>query len=318
MTSQPALPRVAVSACLLGEEVRYNGGHKRQRWITDVLGDYVDFRPLCPEFETGMGVPREPIRLVSRAGSVRAETQNGQQDFTAPLAALADDYVAETAQWDGVILMQGSPSCGLFRVKLYNEKGFPAESTSGVFAGRLRQQAPLLPMEEAGRLNDSHLRENFLTRVYLQQRWRLSDPGQSAAALIDFHSRSKYLIMAHSYNAYRELGQMLSDLADKDIRAVALDYQYRVAEALSEPAPRGQVANVLQHIQGYLKDHLSTERRRSLREVIDKYQDGLVPMIVPLTLLQHHIQTVWDEDAYIRNQFFLDPYPEALGLRNQI
>ncbi len=318
MTSLPALPRVAVSACLLGEEVRYNGGHKRQRWITDVLGDFVDFRPLCPEYEIGMGVPREPIRLVSREGDVHAETQDGQKDFTAPLSALADDYVAETAQWDGVILMQGSPSCGLFRVKLYSDKGFPADSTSGVFAGRLRQQAPLLPMEEAGRLNDSHLRENFLTRVFLQQRWRLSDPGQSAAALIDFHSRSKYLIMAHSYNAYRELGQMLSDLADKDIRAVARDYQYRVADALAVPAPRGQVANVLQHLQGYLKDHLSSGHRQSLREVIDKYQAGRVPMIVPLTLLQHHLRSVWDDNAYIRNQFFLEPYPEELGLRNQI
>ena len=318
MNAPQIAPRVAVSACLMGEEVRYNGGHKRHRWLTDVLGQHIDFRPLCPEYEIGMGVPREPIRLVRHEASVQAETQDGGKDFTAPLTALADDYRSEALDWDGVILMQGSPSCGLFRVKLYDERGFPADSTSGIFAGRLREIAPLLPMEEAGRLNDSHLRENFLTRVFLQQRWRLADPGQSAAALIDFHSRSKYLIMAHSYNAYRELGRMLSDLSGQDIRAVALDYQHRVAEALATPAPRGQVANVLQHLQGYLKEHLGSEQRQSVRAIIDKYQDGLVPMIVPLTLLLHHIQTAWGEDSYLRRQFFLQPYPEALGLRNQI
>ncbi|MCH8550607.1 MAG: DUF523 and DUF1722 domain-containing protein [Natronospirillum sp.] len=318
MTGNADRPRVAISACLMGEEVRYNGGHKRHRWVTDVLGEFVDLRPLCPEFEIGMGVPREPIRLVNHDGAVHAETQDGENDYTAPLAALADDYRTEAARWDGIILMQGSPSCGLFRVKLYNERGFPTDSTAGIFAGRLRKQTPLLPMEEAGRLNDSHLRENFLTRVFMQQRWRQADPGQSAAALVDFHSRSKYLIMAHSYPTYQALGKLLSDLSNKDIRKVASDYQHQVAEALARPASRGQVANALQHLQGYVRDRVSSDHRQSLRAVIDKYQDGLVPMIVPLTLLQHHIDTAWEEDSYVRRQFFLTPYPEALGLRNQI
>lgn len=318
MTGNADRPRVAISACLMGEEVRYNGGHKRHRWVTDVLSEFVDLRPLCPEFEIGMGVPREPIRLVNHDGAVHAETQDGRNDYTAALAELADDYRAEAAQWDGIILMQGSPSCGLFRVKLYNEQGFPADSTSGIFAGRLREQAPLLPMEEAGRLNDSHLRENFLTRVFLQQRWRQADPGQSAAALIEFHSRCKYLIMAHSYPTYQALGKLLSDLSGKNIRQVASDYQQRVTEALAQPASRGQVANVLQHLQGYIRDGLSSDHRQSLRLVIDRYHAGEVPMIVPLTLLQHHIDTAWDEDSYVRRQFFLTPYPEALGLRNQI
>ncbi|TGG95542.1 DUF1722 domain-containing protein [Natronospirillum operosum] len=318
MTDSAQRPRIAVSACLLGEEVRYNGGHKRHRWLTDCLGDYVDFRPLCPEYEIGMGIPREPIRLVSRDGAVQAETHDGSKNFTDPLRRLADDYVPETEQWDGLILMQGSPSCGLFRVKLYDERGFPTNSTQGAFAGRLQSRSPLLPMEEAGRLNDSHLRENFLTRVFLRQRWRQSNPAQSAAALIDFHSRSKYLILAHSQSAYKTLGQLLSDLSQRDPAKVAREYQTRVAEALAHPAPRGQVTNVLLHIQGYLREHLRSEQRQSLREVIDKYQAGLVPMIVPLTLLQHHLDTHWKDDTYIRRQFFLNPYPEQLGLRNAV
>lgn len=313
-------PRIAISACVMGDEVRYNGGHKRHRWVTDELAPFVEFQKFCPEFEIGLGVPRETIRLVDSHGDgvVQAVSHSGDNNVTEPMLALADQYAAGAADWDAVIFMHKSPSCGMKDVKLYGPKGIPNETTSGLFAGRLRTHLPCLPMEEAGRLNDHQIREHFLTRVYVQHRWRVDNPAQSAKALLAFHSRSKYLVMAYSYPAYQALGKLLSDLTARPLADIAADYYLGLCEALSEPASRGQITNVLQHIQGYLKDNLSSERRQSLRDTIDKYQAGRVPMIVPLTLLQHHLETVWDADAYIRNQYFLNPYPEALGLRNTI
>lgn len=320
MTTNPSQPKIAISACVMGDEVRYNGGHKRHRWIADELSPFVEFQKFCPEFEIGLGVPRETIRLIDPQGDgqIEAVSHSGDHNVTSPLRALADQYLATQPKWDGIIFMHKSPSCGLKDVKLYGPKGIPNETTSGLFAGRLRAQLPRLPMEEAGRLNDHQIREHFLTRVYMQHRWRTEQPEQSAKALLAFHSRSKYLVMAYSYPAYQALGRLLSNLSARPVADIAEEYYQGLCDALSKPATRGQVTNVLQHIQGYLKDNLNSERRRSLRDTIDKYQAGLIPMIVPLTLLQHHLETVWDEDAYIRNQFFLHPYPEALGLRNSL
>lgn len=311
-------PKIAVSACLLGDQVRYNGGHKHQRWLTGALAQHVDFLPLCPEVDAGLGVPRPAIRLIARAGQVRAETVDSARDVTQALQAQAERRLAESHAWDGLILMQKSPSCGLFRTKLYNERNTPAEKTSGLFAGHMAATNPLLPMEEGGRLNDQALKENFLTRVFLRQRWRDAKPGQSAKALIDFHSRCKYLVLAHSQPAYQALGQLLSDFSNQNLAEIADTYYHQLFEALARPPSRGQVTNVLHHIQGYLKDFLGDSARQSIHDTVIKYRTGEVPLIVPLTLIEHHLQQAWPEDAYIRQQFFLNPYPEELGLRNAI
>ncbi|MFC3852851.1 YbgA family protein [Salinispirillum marinum] len=311
-------PRIGISACVMGDEVRYNGGHKKHAWIANELAPHLTVQKFCPEFEIGLGVPRETIRLVDHEDGIHAVSHSGERDVTQPMRQLAEHYTQIAQQWDGIIFMHNSPSCGLNRVKLYLPNGYPLGNTQGLFAADLQAAHPLLPMEDAGRLNDAHIREHFLTRVYMQYRWRTLNPGQSAKDLLAFHSRSKYLVMAYSYPVYKSLGQLLSNVKSRPWEETAAEYYRQLNAALANPPKRGQITNVLQHIQGYLKDNLSSERKQSLRAAIDKYRAGLVPMIVPMTLLQHHLDSVWDDDSYIRQQFFLAPYPETLGLRNTI
>ena len=311
---------IAVSSCLLGSEVRFNGGHKRHRWLTDVLSQYADFKTFCPEVAIGMGIPRNPIRLIQTDAGVKAvDSVNLVDDYTAPLRDYAESVVPQLKEVDGYVLMQGSPSCGMERVKLYNEKMIPEKNASGIYAEVIQRELPFLPIEESGRLTDPNLVENFVQRLFVYQAWRLEQPWQSAKSMIGFHARQKYLLMMHDYPTYKSLGQLLSDLSDREkLPAIGDQYLQQLMAALKKIPKRGQRVNVMQHVLGYFKEKLSEKEKASIRRSIEQYQAQQVPFIVPIALLKHYIHLHGDDFPYLVQQTFLNPYPEELGLRNPI
>ncbi|MFI8482934.1 YbgA family protein [Pseudomonas sp. NPDC078700] len=312
-------PKMAISACLLGELVRYNGGHKESRLCSQTLGDYFEFVTICPEVAIGLGTPREPIRLIGDPDAPRAVgTVNRANDVTERLTAYGQQVAEELTDICGYILMQQSPSCGLHRVKVYQENGRPSEPKgTGIFAAEFIARHPDLPVEEAGRLNDPVLRENFLSRVFAYADWQqVLQAGLTRKGLIDYHSRYKYLLMATHPAQYKSLGRLLGNLRQHDLETLAQDYFSQLMQALKSCATRGTHSNVLQHISGYLKQWLSAEEKQEMQSLISQYRQGVVPLVVPLTLLKHHFRM--HPDHYINQQVYLQPHPENLSLRNAL
>jgi len=311
--------RVGISSCLLGQEVRFDGGHKRDPFINQVLSQYFEFVPFCPEVEIGLGVPRDPIRLERRDGEVRVVgVRQPDLDVTAALGDLGHGVAAGNRDLSGYILKSKSPSCGMERVKVYDAaSGIPAAGGVGEFARVLMEQWPELPVEEEGRLNDPVLRENFIERVFTYRRWQdLVAAGLTAARIVDFHTRHKLLIMAHSQQAYRELGRMVAACGDEDPTSFGARYIDFLMAALRQRASRRNHANVLKHVQGFLKEHIDAQDKQELNEVIETYRIGRVPLVVPITLLNHHFRRHPDE--YMQRQYYLNPHPPELMLRNLI
>jgi uncharacterized protein YbgA (DUF1722 family)/uncharacterized protein YbbK (DUF523 family) len=316
----PDLPiRVGISSCLLGEEVRYDGGHQKDAYITGVLARYFTWVPVCPEMEVGMGVPREPIRLVGDAASPRLMGVTSATDYTARMREFAGGRVDELRRRElsGYILKRGSPSCGLERVKVYAGDGPPARTGTGLFARALTDALPLLPVEEEGRLNDAHLRDNFITRVFAYRRFAaLRESEPRPAAVVEFHTAHKYLLLAHNPAAYARLGRLVAEVA-RPPRAGWLDgYGERFMRALETRATIPKHVNVLQHIMGFFKKQLSAAEKRELAGVIGDYSNGLVPLVVPITLINHYVARF--EVAYVRDQIYLRPHPKELMLRNHV
>ncbi|HVK99207.1 MAG TPA: DUF1722 domain-containing protein [Dongiaceae bacterium] len=312
---------VAISRCLLGDRVRYNGDHKHNRFCTGVLADYFEFLPVCPEIQAGMTVPRKPIRLVQGHDQHHRalESDNAAVDHTDSLIEQARIFVQDNPTVAGFIATPNSPSCGLFTVKLYLPNGNPINKTSGLFSAALRQLNPLLPMEEAGRLNDIGLRENFILRVYTYHRWlALNRQPLTAGALVQFHTRHKYLVLSHSHDAYKSLGQWVARAGSEDPAKLGDRYIQTLMDAIATPAPRGRHCNVLHHLMGYLKKRISSSDKQELLSSIEHYRQGIVPLIVPLALLRHHFERWCDQQRYVLEQFYLDPYPFELGLRSQV
>jgi uncharacterized protein YbgA (DUF1722 family)/uncharacterized protein YbbK (DUF523 family) len=318
LTTDPGRLRLGVSACLLGAKVRFDGGHKRNRYIIDALGQHFEFVPFCPEVAIGMGTPRPSIRLV---GDPQVPRAVGSRDPGLDVTDALRDYSIRTARrMDGLcgfVLKKDSPSCGMERVKVYNDKGMPHPDGQGIFARAVQEANPLLPVEEEGRLNDPTLRENFISRVFVYARWQaLCEHGLSKRGLIDFHARHKLLLMAHSPAAYQELGRMLARLDNARLDALAARYIERVMQALKTRASRKRHVNVLQHLLGYLRRHVDAVNRADLVEVIDAYRRGLVPLVVPVTLLQHHFRR--SPHPWVSQQVYMNPHPRELMLRNEL
>ena len=309
---------IGVSACLLGKEVRFDGGHKRSRFITDSLAGHFEFSAFCPEVAIGMGTPRQPIRLTGDTSNPEAVgVKTPELNVSQPLRAYGKKVAGDIHDLCGFIFKKDSPSCGMQRVKVYNEKGMPERSGTGLFAREIMNAHPLLPVEDEGRLNDADLRENFVTRVYVYARWKaLIDNGISKSGLIRFHTRHKYLLMSHSNEMYRELGQMLSDLNRASPAEIADSYITRLMQTLSVPATRKRHTNVLQHLLGYLKNSLDSAHRMDLDRTIDAYRSGEFPLVVPIRMLQHHFSM--HPHPYISEQVYLDPHPQNLKLRNTL
>lgn len=316
--SHPAI-KIGISACLVGQPVRFNGGHKESRLCSETLARHFQLVPVCPEMAIGLGVPREAIRLVGDPQAPRAVgSRRPELDVTDALARYARQVASELTDISGFILMQKSPSCGMERVKVYGANGYGLPGGgSGIFASHLMQARPDLPVEEDGRLNDPVLRENFLTRVCAYAEWQaLLAEGISARAIVDFHARYKYQLMANNPLQYKVLGRLVSEAGRQPIEAFAADYFSRLMQALKKTATRGTHSNVLQHLSGYLKHVLNAEDRQEMRRLIDQYRDGIVPLVVPLTLLKHHFRR--HPHRYIARQAYLQPHPETLSLRNGI
>ena len=310
--------KIGVSSCLLGERVRYDGGHKHNDYITDILGGYFSFVPVCPEVGCGLPIPREAMRLEGDPEAPRLLTRQSRIDLTAQMQAFCEAKVLELKKEDlcGFIFKKDSPSSGLFRVKVYNN-GMAVKNGRGLFAAAVAKNFPLLPMEEEGRLNDAPLRENFIERVFSYRRWKdflASTP--TLGKLVEFHTAHKLLMMAHSPDYYRQMGVLVAH--GKELAAPELFRRYEalLMQGLTLHATAAKNTNVLQHIMGYFKKELAAEEKAELLEVISQYHAHLLPLIVPLTLLKHYVRKY--DEPYLRSQIYLSPHPAQLMLRNHV
>ena len=310
---------VGVSACLLGDKVRYDGGHKQSKLCLEAFAPFFAYQSFCPEVSAGFGTPRPTMRLVGDPDNpVLTYVKNSGEDLSEQLRAGFAARLVGCSELDGYILMKKSPSCGMERIRVYRADGMPHEKTSrGLFADALIKRYPQLPVEEEARLNDDKLRENFVMRVFAHHYFRkeVMQP-LTYKALLDYHSSYKYIVMAHSQVAYRELGRLLAVSSARPLDSVLADYFSVFMQAIGKPATRAGHTNVLQHILGYLKKTVPGEARQSIDTVIAQYRQGEVNLATPLTLLSHYIQQSGSE--YIRMQRYLAPYPATLGLGNRV
>jgi uncharacterized protein YbgA (DUF1722 family)/uncharacterized protein YbbK (DUF523 family) len=311
--------KLGISSCLLGEKVRYDGGHQWDRFITDTLGSYVEFVAVCPEVESGLAVPREAMRLVGDPAHPRLLTVRTGLDHTERLAAWARSRVQELAAQDlcGFIFKSKSPSSGMARVKVYNDHGIPAPRGVGIFARVFMERFPGLPVTDEGRLHDPALRENFIERLFVLKRWReLLAQNHGIGSLVDFHTRHKLLILAHSPSHYRDLGKLVARGREIPLKELSAGYQTLLLEALRLQATPRKNANVLYHLMGYFKKQLTADEKQELLEVIEAYRREYVPLIVPITLINHYVRKY--REPYLQQQYYLNPHPLELKLRNHV
>lgn len=311
--------RVGISSCLLGEEVRFDGGHKHDSLITAVLGKYFEWVSVCPEVEIGMGVPRESIRLVEINKEPRLLAPRSGADFTQAMRTFASRKIREleALSLHGYILKKDSPSCGMERVRLYDQNGMARRNGIGLFAALLLEAFPLLPVEEEGRLQDIPIRENFVERVFARHRWLLF-VGQKPrpSDLVTFHTRHKMTLLSHSESHYRKMGPLVARAGKAHLPDVLATYEQLFMECLRVRATPRKHANVLHHLAGYLKEQLDSADRKELAETIERYRQQLVPLVVPITLLLHHFRR--HPQPWVMEQTYLNPYPAELMLRNHV
>jgi uncharacterized protein YbgA (DUF1722 family)/uncharacterized protein YbbK (DUF523 family) len=310
--------RIGVSSCLLGEAVRFDAGHKHDRFLTDVLGPYVEWVPVCPELEVGMGVPREAVRLEGDVEAPRMVGVRSKTDHTAGMRRFAAERVRQLAGLDlqGYVFKKGSPSCGMERVRVYGPGGMPARQGRGIFADAFIRTQPLVPVEEEGRLHDPALRESFIERVFAFRRWQALRAEPSRAAVVAFHTAHKFQLLAHSPTHYRALGRLVAEQTRQRPAAFVTEYGAAFMEALAVRATTAKQVNVLQHLAGFCREHLDGRDRQELAGVIEDYRQHLVPLVVPLTLLRHHVER--HAIAYVQGQTYLSPHPKELMLRNHV
>jgi uncharacterized protein YbgA (DUF1722 family)/uncharacterized protein YbbK (DUF523 family) len=311
--------RVGISACLLGQEVRFDGGHKRDAFLVETLGQFVEFVPVCPEFELGLGVPRETLRLEREGGDVHLVAPSSGIDHTESMRAFAAQRTAILAheKLAGYVLKENSPSCGMERVRVCGASGVTSRDGRGLFAAALIQRYPHLPIEEEGRLNDVRLRDNFIERIFAYHRLRTFFAQRwTHGGLIAFHTAHKLQLMAHSPRIYAELGRTVANARGSDRAELRETYEAAFMTALAKLATPARHLNVLQHIAGYFRDRLEADGRQELAALIEDYRNGLVPLIVPITLIRHHVRRFAIAD--LAGQFYLEPHPKELMLRNRV
>jgi uncharacterized protein YbgA (DUF1722 family)/uncharacterized protein YbbK (DUF523 family) len=315
---QPTI-KIGVSSCLLGKKVRFDGGHKHDRYITGTLGKYFTFVPVCPETECGLKVPREAMRLVGVVDNPRLVTNKTGIDHTERMQTWAAKRLDALDEENlcGFIFKKDSPSSGLHRVRIYSGKGPPARTGRGVFAAAFTRRFPRIPVEEEGRLHDPGLRENFIERVFALRRWREAlEHKKSVGSLVAFHTREKLLLMAHSQKHYRQMGRLVAAGKTMAVARLYDDYETILMEALQLKATVAKHTNVLMHILGYFKKQLSGDEKQEVLGVIDNYHSGHLPLIVPVTLLNHFVRKY--QQPYLSAQTYLQPHPLELALRNHV
>jgi uncharacterized protein YbgA (DUF1722 family)/uncharacterized protein YbbK (DUF523 family) len=311
--------RLGVSSCLLGEKVRFDGSHKLDRFLTETLGRYIEYVPVCPEVEVGLPTPREALRLVGTGEDPRLVFSKSGEDITERMTTWAKQRVValEDEDLSGFIFKSKSPSSGMERVRLYDRNGVPNKTGVGLFARVFMEHFPLLPVEEEGRLHDPRLRENFIEIIFALRRWRGSlGQGKVAKNLIDYHSRHKLLLMAHSPEIYRQMGKLVARSGEMDTEILYRDYLALLMKGLRSRCTVAKHVNVLQHILGYFKKQLPAAEKQEVLEVIESYRATQIPLIVPITLLNHFVHKYAQE--YLQQQVYLQPHPLELKLRNHV
>jgi uncharacterized protein YbgA (DUF1722 family)/uncharacterized protein YbbK (DUF523 family) len=312
--------RLGISRCLLGENVRYDGGHKLDRFLVNTLGRYVQWVPVCPEVECGLPTPRESMRLIGSSDKPRLVTSKSGVDHTDRMLGWARERVEQLEGEDlhGFVFKKDSPSSGRFRVKLYDDNGVPSRTGVGLFAAALAARLPLLPTEEEGRLHDMHLRESFIDRVFAYYRWTdLMRKDPTPGGLVRFHTAYKLTLMAHSPNHYRTMGRLVAKAGVVPWEDLHSDYGALLMDGLQVVTSPGKHSNVLQHTMGFLRDALSSQDKAELLGLINDYRAGALPLIVPLTILRHHLSR-HSVPQWLEYQVYLNPYPKELLLRNHV
>jgi uncharacterized protein YbgA (DUF1722 family)/uncharacterized protein YbbK (DUF523 family) len=311
--------KLGISTCLLGEHVRYDGGHKLDRFLTDTLGQYVEYVPVCPEVECGLPVPRESMHLEGNPDAPRLVTSRTRQDMTERMMNWALKRVVELEKEEllGFIFKSDSPSSGMERVRVSDEKGMPVRKGVGLFARIFMEHYPLLPVEDEGRLHDPKIRENFIERIFTLKRWReIAEKKESRGNLVEFHTKHKLLVLAHSPRHYQMMGKLVARAKDLPAKDVYLKYQSLFMESLGLKTTSKKNANVLQHMMGYFRDRLSPDEKQELIEIIELYRKEYVPLIVPVTLIKHYVRKY--DQTYLKEQIYLNPHPIELQLRNHV
>jgi uncharacterized protein YbgA (DUF1722 family)/uncharacterized protein YbbK (DUF523 family) len=311
--------KLGISTCLLGENVRYDGGHKWDRFLTDTLGQYVEYVPVCPEVECGLGVPRESMHLEGDPESPRLVTIRTKQDMTDRMVKWAQKRVAELEKEDlcGFIFKSDSPSSGMERIRVYNEKGMPVKKGVGMFARIFMEHFSLLPVEDEGRLHDPKLRENFIEKIFTLKRWReVLVKREKRGEVVDFHTRHKLLILSHSPKHYQTIGKLVARAKELSLRELYRQYQIWLMESLQLKTTPKKNANVLHHMMGCFREQLSSDEKQELLEVIDHYRGGYIPLVVPITLISHYVRKY--DQPYLKQQIYLNPHPLELQLQNHV
>ncbi len=311
--------KIGISSCLLGNEVRWNAGHKKDKYLTNILGQFVDYVPVCPEVEAGFGIPRETFRLVGDPEQPRLITFKSKVDHTDRMLDWAKKRLKglESEDLCGFIFKSDSPSSGMIRVKVYNEKGMPHKVGVGIFARAFMKHFPLIPVEDDGRLNDPMIRENFILQIFTMKRWRDNlARRRSMGSLVDFHTRNKLLILSHSQKHYRLMGKLVAEGKKLPIKELYDQYQLLLMEALKLKSTIRKNGNVLQHLMGYFKKQLTPDEKQELLEIFEQYRNQLVPLIVPITLINHFVRKY--DQPYLKQQTYLNPHPMELKLRTYV
>lgn len=308
--------KIGISSCLLGNEVRFDGGHKHDRYITGTLGTFFEFLPVCPEVECGLSIPRESMRLTGNPESPRLITNKSGIDLTDQMNAWACTRVEQLAKENlsGFIFKSKSPSSGMERVKVYDKNNIPKANGVGLFARAFMKRFPTLPVEEEGRLHDLVLRENFIESVFVYRRWRWTVEDFTADKLVTFHTEHKLLLRAHSEKHYRELGRLAAEAGTMEPEQLLKSYQEALMAAMRLKPTAKKHVNVLMHMMGYFKKLLSGDEKQELLEVIDRFRNHHIPLIVPITLMNHYVRKY--NEPYLKRQYYLNPHPTELKLRN--
>ena len=311
--------KLGISSCLLGNNVRYDGGHKLDRFLRDTLGQYVTFVPVCPEVECGLPVPRESMRLVGNPTDPRLVTTHTGIDHTERMKSWSRQRLDALAKEElcGFIFKKDSPSSGMERVKVYSDQGMPVKTGSGLFAKAFMERFPRIPTEEEGRLYDPRLRENFIERIFALQRWRdILELGKTLGHLVAFHTREKLLLLSHSTEHYRALGKLVAAGKRQPMDSLFDVYEKNFVAALTLKATPAKHVNVLQHILGYFKNDLASDEKQEMLALISDFRAGHLPLIVPITLINHYVRKY--AEPYLAQQSYLNPHPVALQLRNHV
>ena len=310
--------KIGVSSCLLGNKVRYDGSHKHDRYLTGTLSHYFTFVPVCPEVECGLPTPREAMRLTGNPEAPRLVTVRSGIDHTERMTSWALERVEQLEKENlcGFIFKSRSPSSGMERVKVYGRNNVPQPVGVGLFARAFKERFPLLPVEEEGRLHDMKLRENFIESIFVYRRWRQMTGSPDPGSLVEFHTRHKLLLMAHSEKHYREMGRLVARAGTGGFADLLTEYQHMLLSAMQLKPTLKKHVNVLMHMMGYFKKLLSSDEKQELLTLLDQFKSGLLPLIVPITLMNHYVRKY--DEPYLKDQYYLSPHPIELKLRNHV